>query len=157
MKTLVVYASRKGNTRRIAEEIARVMAGDGPVELLEVADAPSQLPESDILFIGGPTEGHGASPPMVEFLDRLAPESVSRRFTAVFDTRLAWPQVLSGSAGAVIAARLRAAGAIAAGAPESFIVTMKPDLKPGELERVATWAREVSATVAGRAPAVATR
>jgi flavorubredoxin len=157
METLVVYASRKGNTRRIAEEIARIMAGDGPVELLEVSDAPRSLPESDMLFVGGPTEGHAASPPMVEFLDRLAPESITGRFTAVFDTRLAWPRVLSGSAAAVIAERLHAAGAVSAGAPESFIVTMKPDLKPGELERAARWAREVSATVAGRVPALATR
>ena len=65
MKTLVVYASRKGNTRRVAEEIGRVMADLGPVELFEVADAPSQLPASDIVFVGGPTEGHSANPPMV--------------------------------------------------------------------------------------------
>ena len=155
MKTLIVYASRKGNTRRVAEEIARSLAGDGSVELLDVSDAPSRLPASDILFIGGPTEGHAASPPMVEFLDRLAAESIARRTTAVFDTRLAWPRVLSGSAADAIAQRVRAVGAVLVGSPGSFIVTMKPELKAGELERAAKWAREISARVDERMPVMA--
>jgi len=155
MKTLIVYASRKGNTRRVAEEIARSLAGDGSVELLDVSDAPSRLPASDILFIGGPTEGHAASPPMVEFLDRLAAESIAGRTTAVFDTRLAWPRVLSGSAADAIAQRVRAVGAVLVGSPGSFIVTMKPELKAGELERAAKWAREISARVDERMPVMA--
>jgi hypothetical protein len=94
---------------------------------------------------------------MVEFLDRLAPESIAGRKTAVFDTRLAWPRILSGSAADAIAQRLGALGAVIVGSPGSFIVTMKPELKDGELERAATWAREVSAAAAGRVPALATR
>lgn len=152
MKTLIVYASRKGNTQRVAEEIARNLAADGPVDLVEVADAPSHLPAADILFVGGPTEGHAASPPMVAFLDRLAAESIAGRMTAVFDTRLAWPRVLSGSAADAIAQRLRAVGAVIVGNQGSFIVTMKPELKPGELERAVKWARAISASVAKRLP-----
>lgn len=152
MKTLIVYASRKGNTRRVAEEIARSLAGDGPVELLEVGDAPSRLPASDILFVGGPTEGHAASPPMVAFLDRLAADSTAGRMAAVFDTRLAWPRVLSGSAADAIAQRLRAAGAVIVGDQGSFIVTMKPELKRGELERAVKWARAIRARVEERSP-----
>lgn len=155
LKTLVVYASRKGNTRRVAEQIGRTLADHGPVELFEVANAPSRLPAADILFIGGPTEGHSASPSMVEYLDRLGAESIAGRTAAVFDTRLAWPQFLSGSAGEAIAQRLRAAGAVLVGAPESFIVTMKPELKPGELERAARWARHISASIDAKPPVAA--
>jgi flavodoxin len=155
MKILIVYASRKGNTRRVAEEIARSVASGGPVELLECSDAPSRLPASDILFIGGPTEGHSASPPMVELLDRLAPESIAGRKTAVFDTRLAWPRILSGSAADAIAQRLGALGAVIVGTPGSFIVTMKPELKDGELERAARWARGISAAVEQELPVAA--
>ena len=147
MKTLIVYASRKGNTRRVAEEIGRSLADRGPVELLDVADAPSRLPASDILFIGGPTEGHTASPTMVAFLDRLDAGSIAGRTTAVFDTRLAWPRALSGSAANAIAQRLRIACAVLVGEQGSFIVTMKPELKPGELERAVEWARDISARV----------
>jgi len=155
MKTLVVYASRKGNTRRVAEEIGRVMADRGPVELFEVGDAPSRLPPSDVVFIGGPTEGHSASPPMLEFLDRLAAESMSGRMTAVFDTRVAWPRILSGSAADAIAQRVAALGAVIVGTPGSFIVSMKPELRPGELKRSATWARELSAKIDTELPAAA--
>jgi flavodoxin len=155
MKTLIVYASRKGNTRRVAEEIGRAMADRGPVDLLEVADAPSRLPASDVVFIGGPTEGHSANPPMVEFLDRLAPDSIASRKVAVFDTRLAWPRILSGSAADAIAQRLGAMGAVIVGTPGSFIVTMKPELKTGELERAARWARDISAKIEQKVPVAA--
>lgn len=155
MKTLIVYASRKGNTRRVAEEIGRVLADRGPVDLFEVADAPSQLPAADVVFIGGPTEGHSANPPMVEFLDRLAADSIAGRKVAVFDTRLAWPRILSGSAADAIAQRVGALGAVIVGAPGSFIVTMKPELKTGELERAAKWARDISARIEEQVAAAA--
>jgi flavodoxin len=155
MKTLVVYASRKGNTRRVAEEIGRVLTDRGPIELLDVTDAPSRLPPSDVVFIGGPTEGHSASPPMIEFLDRLVPESIAGRKAAVFDTRLAWPRILSGSAADAIAQRLGALGAVIVGTHGSFIVTMKPELKSGELERAGRWARDVASRIDARQPVAA--
>lgn len=155
MKALIVYASRKGNTRRVAEQIARSVGKDATVELLECSDAPSRLPPSDVMFIGGPTEGHSASPPMVEFLDRLVADSMAGRMTAVFDTRVAWPRILSGSAADAIAQRLGALGAVIVGAPGSFIVTMKPELKKGELERAARWARDISARIQVQPPVAA--
>ena len=84
---------------------------------------------------------------MVAFLDRLDAGSIAGRTTAVFDTRLAWPRALSGSAAAAIAKRAHAAGAVLIGDQGSFIVTMKPELKPGELERAVEWARDISARV----------
>ena len=155
IETLVVYASRKGNTRRVAEEIGRAMADRGAVELFEVADAPSRLPAADVVFIGGPTEGHAASPPMVEFLDRLAADSIAGRKVAVFDTRVAWPRILSGSAADAIAQRVGALGAVIVGTPGSFIVTMKPELKEGELERAARWARDLGARIEEKVPVTA--
>jgi len=55
----------------------------------------------------------------------------------------------------VIAKRLRAAGARLVVAPESFIVSTKPELKPGELERAGRWALEVVATIDGRSRVLA--
>jgi hypothetical protein len=52
--------------------------------------------------------------------------------------------MLSGSAGDRIAARLRAGGVRVVGPVGSFIVSMAPELKPGELDRAATWAAEVA-------------
>jgi len=152
MRSVVICASRSGNTRRVAERIAQVLAERGVVELFEVDEAPARLPDADIVFIGGPTEGHGATPPMVKLLDRLSSESVAGRSFAVFDTRLAWPRVLSGSAADGIARRLRAAGARTVVAPESFIVSTKPELHPGELERAGKWAADVADGLGLRAP-----
>jgi flavorubredoxin len=155
LKSVVVYASRSGNTRRVAEEIARALGERGEVELYEVADAPDRLPSADLLIVGGPTEGHSVTPPMVEFLERVDRASVADRAAVAFDTRLAWPRILSGSAAEGIAKRLRNAGARIVVDPESFIVDTKPELKPGELERAGSWARDVIGRLGVRAPVAA--
>ena len=156
MKSVIVYASRSGNTRRVAEELGRALADEGGVvEVYEVGAAPVPMPEADLLLVGGPTEGHGATPAMVKFLDRLAEEPLAGRSVAAFDTRLAWPRFLSGSAAEGIAKRLRAYGAHLVVAPESFIVSTKPELDPGELERSGRWALDVARiahTADGRSP-----
>jgi flavodoxin len=147
MKSLVIYASTSGNTQRIAETIADALRARGGVELMSADDAPTVLPAADLVLIGGPTERHTLTEPMVRFLDRLAPESFQGIAIAAFDTRLRWPRLLSGSAADEIAKRLRAAGARLIARPESFIVSMKPELEPGEIDRAAVWATQVADAV----------
>jgi flavodoxin len=148
MKSLVLYASRTGNTRTIAEAIAEALHKRGAVEVFDAEHAPTTLPESDLVFIGGPTEKHTLTPPMVGVFDRLIPGSLRGRATVAFDTRMQWPRFLSGSAADEIAKRLRAADAQVVAAPESFFVRTEPqlgyELVPGELARVAGWANEVA-------------
>jgi flavodoxin len=57
MKSLVIYASRTGNTKTIAEAIAEAMHKRGAVEVFDAEHAPTTLPESDLVFIGGPRSG----------------------------------------------------------------------------------------------------
>jgi flavodoxin len=147
MNSLVIYASTSGNTQRIAESIADALRRRGSVELMSADEAPTVLPAADVILIGGPTERHTMTEPMARFLDRLAPESVSAIAAAAFDTRLRWPRLLSGSAADEIAKRLRAAGARLATRPESFFVSMKPELEPGEIDRAAVWATQVADAV----------
>jgi flavodoxin len=148
MKSLVLYASRTGNTRTIAEAIAETLRKRGAVEIFDAEDAPTTLPESDLVFIGGPTEKHTLTPPLVGLFDRLTPGSLRGRATVAFDTRMRWPRLLSGSAADEIAKRLRAAEAQVVAAPESFFVRTEPqvgyELVPGELDRVDSWANEVA-------------
>jgi len=155
LKSVVVYASRSGNTRRVAEEITRAVSELGEVEMYEVTDAPNRLPDADLLIVGGPTEGRSETPPMVEFLERVDRASVADRAAVAFDTRLAWPRILSGSAAEGIANRLRKAGARIVVAPESFIVDTKPELKPGELERAGSWASDIAGRLGVSAPVAA--
>jgi flavodoxin len=140
MKSGVIYGSHTGNTREVAEAIAAVLRAHGPVELLSIEEAQGVPAGLDLLLIGAPTEAHGAPKDMVAFLDGLPADAVLGIAAAAFDTRVAWPRFLSGSAAAGIEGRLRDAGARIVCPGESFIVSTAPELKPGELERASTWA-----------------
>lgn len=145
MKVQVVYNSHKGNTRRVAETIGETLRNHGEVEVLDVADAPNPPPEDlTLLVVGGPTEGHGMTPEIRGYLERMDLHWSMGRATAAFDTRLDWPRLLSGSAADQIANRLAALGAKVMGSPGSFLVTMTPELEPGELERAAEWAEQLA-------------
>lgn len=153
MICLVIYATRTGNTRTIAEAIAAELRRRGTVHVLSVEEAINGVStDVDLLVIGGPTEGHGVTEPMTACLDRLTAQPLSGLPVAVFDTRVWWPKALSGSAASGIAERLRAAGARLVVSPESFIVTMKPQLQPGEAERATAWAATLPATIEPREP-----
>ena len=147
MNSLVIYATTSGNTQSIAQAIAERLRRHGSVEVMTADQAPANLPEADVVFFGGPTERHTLTEPMVRLFDRLAPESLRGTAAAAFDTRLRWPRLLSGSAADEIVKRLRAAGARIAARPESFMVSMKPELEPGEIDRAAAWATNVAEAV----------
>ncbi len=148
MKSLVIYATRTGNTRRVAEAIATELTLRGDVDVVPIAETRARPPDDvDLVVIGGPTEQHAATPDVVAFFDRLPANALSGLLAAAFDTRLSWPRWLSGSAATRIADSLHRAGARVVLPPESFIVSRKPALEPGELERAADWARELSATI----------
>jgi flavodoxin len=144
----VIYTTRSGNTKAIAEAIAETMRGRGDVELFDADRAPTALPESDLLFIGGPTERHKLTPSMGRFFDRLAPGSLKGKATVAFDTRARWPRFLSGSAADDIAKRLGVADANVVAEAESFFIRVDHELgyqlEPGELTRAATWAAGVA-------------
>jgi flavodoxin len=144
MNSVVIYVSHTGNTRRIAEAVAAELELHGPVDLLE-ADGVAGLPvATDLLLIGGPTEQHGVTSEIVALFERLPASALRGVSAAAFDTRLKWPEWLSGSAAARIGERLEQAGAMLVVAPESFIVSMKPELAPGEEQRASAWAASVA-------------
>jgi flavodoxin len=141
MRSIVYYASHSGNTERAAAVIADALRAHGPVEVAHVSNGPAAITdEVDLVVVGGPTEGHGMVPEMVEFLDSIPDHALEGRAAAAFDTRLNWPRWASGSAAAGIRQRLELAGARVPVASESFIVSMKPEISSRELERAAAWA-----------------
>lgn len=140
MHSLVIYASRSGNTRTIAEAIARGLETHGTARVASIDEVASARPPGvDLLVIGAPTEGHGIYPPMVQWLDRLPSQAMAGLPVVAFDTRINWPRVLSGSAAAGIATRLERLGARQFAPPESFIVNKVPALLPGEADRATAW------------------
>jgi len=162
MRSIVVYESWFGNTKRIAEEIAEVLAAEGEADLVSVGDPMPALEHVDLLVVGAPTHVHGLSSTRsrrgaveqgggggevgtgarnwIEALPFIGSPSV-----AVFDTRAHKPVLLVGSAAQGMARRLRRRGYRLVLEPESFFVTGTPGpLEDGELERAAQWAKTVA-------------
>jgi flavodoxin len=148
MKSVVVYQSRHGNTEKIARAIAAGLGRAGSAEVYPTSDAPATIADDvALLVVGGPTEAHGITEPMTEYLGRLG--GLSAQLVASFDTRMRWPRFLSGSAAEGIAGKLGAAGANAVAEPMSFFVHgMDPILEPGELERAELWGASLVAVLA---------
>jgi flavorubredoxin len=146
MESLVVYDSKFGNIKKVAEAIAAGLAGHGPVRLLGLDKLPPQnLGPVDLLFIGGPTQAHAMTARMRQFVDALSARPASGMAVATFDTRLRMPAVISGSAARTIAKKLRSVGLRTFTAPESFFVQGSlPQLEEGETERATNWAKAVA-------------
>ena len=156
MKSIVLYTSHFGVTKRVAEAIASGLQAYGPVEVAAM-DAESTIPDGiGLAVFGGPTEAHGMTVPAAQFLDRLSSNALKGIAVGVFDTRLRWPRWLSGSAASGISEKLRRAGAQIVVPPESFFIKglagtggrSNPELDDGELERAKAWASALGASVA---------
>jgi flavodoxin len=148
MKSIVVYESRYGNTAHIARAIATGLEAAGPVQVVEVGDMTAfDITGVDLLVIGGPTEGHGVSLTLREWLTHVPPEVLRDVNVAAFDTRLNWPAFLAGSAAHGIAQVLQRKGAKLLIPPESFLVSGMKDvhLVDGEIERAGVWAERIRA------------
>jgi len=154
MHTLVLVDSEFGNTYRLAEAIAGELGSAGPVDVINVR-APaseSQLPtDLDMVVVGGPTQIHGVSRPLTEYLEALLSQIFAHLACASFDTRVrGWP-LLTGAASGGISKRLKNMGAHTVMPPESFLVAGKEGpLLDGELERARAWAKHLLAAMGPR-------
>ena len=74
MKTAVRYYSKLGNTRTIAEAIAKV-AG---VEAVSVTYEPSLQERVDILFLGGAPYANIMAPELKEYAEKLEPSKIGK-------------------------------------------------------------------------------
>lgn len=154
MNSVVIYASRHGNTRRVAEAIAGELHKRGEVHVFSAEQAPAILPQKiDLVVVGGPTEAHRMMEPVAELFDRFDKGALAGKAAAAFDTRLRWPVWLSGSAALGIAQKLERAGARVIAPEVSFFVTGKvPVLDVGELTRASAWAASLPALVESKEP-----
>jgi flavodoxin len=144
MKTLVVYDSKFGNTKRIAEVVAMRLQAGGAVYLTDALTGAGDLQGVDLLVVGGPTQMHGMSQAMRAFLDQVPPGALREVLVATFATRMPGLELLTGSAAHGIAKQLTKKGGHLLMPPEEFIVTgTAGPLAEGEMERAVTWATRV--------------
>lgn len=163
MKVLVVYESHFGNTRRVAEAIARGLRGRAQVEVLDIEEAPAIADlDADLLVIGAPTHVLGMSRPdsRREALEQAGLPDTSRRGirewiedadadappVAVYDTRTLESR-LPGSAARAANRQLRKRGVTMVSPAQNFLVHgVEGPLAPGEDDRAEAWGRTLAAT-----------
>lgn len=168
MRTLVVYESMFGNTRHVAEAIARGVGAAGPVNTVPTAHAHEEdLSGYDLVVVGGPTHAHGMSRQMTrreaaktagepDSGVTLEPDAESEGIrdwlsslppghgrAAAFDTRGDAPAFLTGRASAGIRRKLRHLGYDVAES-ESFLVNKQSQLEEGEEARAEQWGRSLT-------------
>ena len=148
MKTLIVYDSKYGNTKIVADEIGEAIPGE--VEVLHASEATtSGLAAADLLVVGAPTHGAKPSPEIKAFLEEIQPGALDGVRVAAFDTRMTNRLILLfGTAAPKIDAALRQKGGTPAGKAQGFFVKGgEGPLKDGELERAAAWSRELAGSL----------
>ncbi len=154
MKCLIVYDSNFGNTEKIARAIAGAITPLGKVEVLRASEAnPSELASIDFLIVGSPTHAGRATRTIKEFLKKIPENALKNVGVTSFDTRFSAKdkgvgvrillRVLGYAAGRIMNS-VESKGGYLAAEPEGFIVTdNEGPLKKGELERAASWAKEI--------------
>jgi flavodoxin len=88
-RALLVYESKYGNTKRIAEAIAEGIrqAGDIECKLVVPAEAqPDELLRYDAILFGSPNHMQEPSRGVTGFIDRAASVDLRGKLSAAFDT-----------------------------------------------------------------------
>ncbi len=154
MKYAVIYDSVHGNTKTIAEAIAKGLGKEGVI--LRAGEAkPSDLKSVNLLIIGSPTYGGRPTPDMLAFLRGIDPGSLTGKNIAGFDTRIPanWVK-LFGFAASKIEKTLKKLGGNPVVKPEGFFVTgTKGPLAENEINRAGEWAKTIATAMKSRKPA----
>jgi len=156
MKVLIVYDSVFGNTEKIAQVIGNAMGSQAEINILRVGNVkPEHLTGLDVLIVGSPTRGFKPTKAITNFLKRIPKNGLKGVKVAAFDTRFTMSTIeesrvlpffvrLFGYAAKPISDRLKKKGGELIIPPEGFFVEgVEGPLKEGEIERAASWAKEI--------------
>lgn len=137
MKSLVVYDSNFGNTKLVAEAVARELGAES--RAVKVTEFKAEdLAGVELLVVGSPINGWRPTQKTMDMLNALAPDKLKGIKAASFDTRVR--MFMHGDATNKIAKMLKVAGAELVAEPRGFIVVGKEGpLATGELEKVKDW------------------
>jgi len=90
-KAIVIYESKYGNTKLVAETIIEGLRGVSGVDVVlsEVKEVDlNQLAEFDAILVGSPNHMGSATRSIRKFIDRLGKLNLEGKLAAVFDTYL---------------------------------------------------------------------
>lgn len=144
MKTLIVYDTKYGNTRELADEMALAIGSTAravDTEHLEL----SMLNGVELLIIGSPTQMWTASPPARDAAYVIGGAvSPTRVKVATFDTGLDGP--FGGAGAGKLAELMKEAGFEVIASPEHFLLEhLHGPLEKGETDRAREWALALAA------------
>ena len=91
MKVIVVYESRYGNTKLVAETIVEGMRQVEGIEtvLSELKEVDlNKIPDYDAILVGSPNHFGGPTRGVKKFIDKLGKLNLKGKLVAVFDTYL---------------------------------------------------------------------
>jgi flavodoxin len=143
MKTLVIFDSNLGNTKKIAETIAKEF-GEGAKATSVIDFDIKDLNGIDLIIVGSPIIGWKPTEKMDNFLSDLGKDKLKGFKAASFDTRVRL--FIHGDAMKKISDKLKNAGAEIIVEPKAFIVLGKEQatvLAAGEIEKAVNWAKSI--------------
>jgi menaquinone-dependent protoporphyrinogen IX oxidase len=145
MKALVVFDTNYGNTKRIADRIARQL-GNGTSSVSVNDLTKHSLDGIDLLLVGSPINAWNPTKKITAFLNGLNPARMKGMKAAAFDTRVKF--LLSGNAAKKIARALRNSGAVVIEPPMGFyVIDNEGPLLEGETEKAEEWASTIKSNI----------
>lgn len=152
MKALVVYYSKFGNTKRVAQTLADALRSGAEVRMVGLEQlAASDFEGVDLVVVGSPTHAFSVPPVVRSALAALPPGTLAGKSVAAFDTTVTlWPlRYLRASP--KILRQLGGLGGKPIARPQTFFVKTSGTRQPGEtdlllagqLDRAKDWARQI--------------
>lgn len=148
MNALVVYFSKFGNTKMVAETIAEALQTQFSVNLLSSDDlAATDLQGVDLVVMGSPTHRMNLPEAVRPVFDTLPKRILRGTPVAAFDTSYKMSAFLSRfTAAKKLAQKLRKLGGKRIVPPETFhVMEREGPLYEGEIERAKEWATSLQA------------
>ena len=152
MKTLIVYFSKFGNTRRIAEAIAETMKAAGETRVVNLDQlAASDFEGVNLVIVGSPTHGFNMPEAVRAKLGTFPAGILAGKSVAAFDTTVRpWP-LRHFRASPKLLRLLSQLGGKPVARPQTFFVQTHSTqgtgehhlLLEGQIDRARDWAHEI--------------
>lgn len=152
MRTLIVYFSQFGNTRRLAEAMAETMKSAGEARVASIDQLTvSDIQGVDLVVMGTPTHAFAVPQTVRKILESLPSKVLAGKSVAAFDTTVKpWPLRHLRAAPKLLKHLIHLGGKPVARPETFFVATKNPQktgeidlLLEGELDRARRWAGEV--------------
>lgn len=147
MNSLIIYFSRFGNTKAVAEAVARQLASHGPARLVEASRlSPADFEQVDLVIMGTPTYKMNLPEEVRAIFKNLPRKILKGSAVAAFDTSYAMSGFLARfTASKRTIQKLRRLGGKQIIPPKTFTIARAHEgpLLDGEIDRAKKWADDI--------------